>query len=1113
MPTKNKANPVIFKSVLNSKIREKHKNSKQLKNITDNYNYKEVKKSQKISKYQNIFRSKINNILSGIFWKIIWKNLKQTIDLKINSASREYYSKAKDILKTQDITIQELNKQEEYFGLCLYNDIKNENFYKLNSFDLDLLVNYICKNFRTEYDLEYLLNLINVFYKDDSDKKYELIFDIVKNLDEESDYQNWNFRDYKLVFKLLSKLWLENQDKNLNIVLKIISIKKWDVDFDFLDFNLINKSPYCEQILTLLDWFDKLYLISSHFDKFNILTQEQRYNYALRISNRGSFLSKNLEKFNISNKSYLSRLAKINSWVESVSENNWSNVDFFNYEYKYDQEFSDFKSSIYNSVSYYSKLIYEDFWVSSNQKLSFLCEYIMQYCVFDEKNLEWFLKIINEKFVEDYDYNFDKLAFWLSKNNNLNRVFSRIELLWGIDKELILKLKKTIIKYLVLNKWVNKSLIELSTPPKWENDDLWFFLRKDIDLFVEFLLEYNYISSDVKDAIFSENDSFENIKNYILTIFEESLWKPILNKNHEFWIYKRNKSKVLSRELFFEPLNINFPKGNNNYNSTKMQELYIYVLNCKKYFSKDFFDNLNISTDLFSLENFDLLHTYFKNLNILINLEVIFSWWDKFSYSWALKKLDINSIFHLIWNENYYFDWLDFSDLTLENAKKFNLILSRLTKNIFTSKLNSIDLTSNEFDNFLNKWGNIDSILLLISNKESFKELLEILSRIIYSDAKNDFSNYKYNWFTGDFSDVSEANKQIWFLSDKQKSQWINNDYLLTYYSPDSQIKTSNKVEDLSSKIKKSLIDNKHLDELKPNYAKKIDNLNISLNDSNFISDLTKITKIQDLLKKYQNLDDEHILNLAFYWLVNSLKNEDIKIIINFIKRFCNKIWFELWNILTELNIYLNNISKINTKDFKSSFIFTTEVDNPKVLLEIWWLVPNDYSCQNIKNNSSQLIALPWYVVDAWVKAVVSFEITFEYFENKSDFEKFKNEIELWNYVLSFNPYNLELKINNYCFVFNNAISRNILKLWHERYSNTPSLFLEKNYSSLNWDSQKKLFIWSLHAKLLKNKITLLNAKSPTNDSVFMSSRNPFWIYADINNWIEKRDYKLKNLP
>lgn len=1114
MLTKNKLDPIVFKDIVNSKIRNDYNNSKSLKNILSKYDYSDIKSKQKFWVNINKVRSKINNILNWFVWKLISEKLKDDIDLKINSTYREFYSKARDVLKNQKITQKEINSKKEYMGLCLVNMLSKD--IKLSSLDnneVELMLLYLTANFWSNYDLDKILLLVNHFYPDDNNKKYELVFNTVRSLSNKwnNEANFWWFRDYKLIFKLLDEFNLPDVEKNLSIVCSIVSSREWDVDFSSLNFDLIKSSPYFENLLVLLDSFDHLYSIAPFFDKFTHLDEKNRYDYALKIAPRWSIFTKNLEKFNITNQQYLLHLAKISSWVELIWENNWSNVNFFNYEYKFDQDFIDFRNSIYNSVSHYSKLIYEDFWVSSDKKLSFLCEYIMQHTVFDECNLDWFLKIISEKFNKDFEKNFNQLAFWLSKNSNLNRVFSRIDLISEGKQELILKMKKTIIKYLVFNKWVVKTLTQLTTIPKSENDTLWFFLKKDIEMFLEFLLEFKYISNDVYKAILSENESFENIKNYIINIFSNSNWEPILKESDDFWIFKRNKYKVLSREIFFWPLNINFPKNNNIYDSNKIQEFYIYLFNCKNYFTKEFFDKLNISKDLFLEENFELLHNFFKNLNILINLEIIFLWSERFIYKDALKKLNISEIFDLIWEENHYFNWLNFLDLDIKNIKNFNLILSNLTKKIFVSKLDTLNLTSQEFDNFLKKWGKIDSILLLISNKESNKELIQILSKIILNDAKNNFSNYKYYWHDEDSNDIYLANKQIWFLDNSQKEKWINDSFLFTHYDPNLEKNNSVFEENLSLKIKKSLIDNKHLDEISVNYSNHIDNLVISLNDSNFLNDLKKVTKNTELLEKYSNYSDQKILDLSFYWLINAKNNEEIKIIINFIKRFSKKSSISLWNILSELNSFLKIVSSTEKVIQKPSFIFTTETCNPKLLLEIWWIVPQDYSCQNIKNNSSQLVALPWYVVDAWVKAIISFEIWFEYFWSFKEYNNFKNLIDSWDYFLSFNHYKLELKVGKYVFKFNYAIHRNILKIWREDYDKKPCLYAERSYSSLPTNSNKKRFVNDLHIQILRDKIDVLKWKSAWVDSTFSASRNPFWIYVDANNWIEKYEYKLKN--
>ncbi len=186
------------------------------------------------------------------------------------------------------------------------------------------------------------------------------------------------------------------------------------------------------------------------------------------------------------------------------------------------------------------------------------------------------------------------------------------------------------------------------------------------------------------------------------------------------------------------------------------------------------------------------------------------------------------------------------------------------------------------------------------------------------------------------------------------------------------------------------------------------------------------------------------------------------------------------------------------------------KTDNPKILLGMGNLV-SEYSCQNYLEWASQLRALFWYVIDAWVKALLSFEIKKTDFENVEVWEYFKEKIKNNDYNLEFDEYKLLLKVDDVVLELKKACYRNIMKLW--KSNETPYIFLEKSYKSICWS--KKDYVKGIHNQIIEEKQNQLKESNYFYSGLdrtinFPETRNPWGIYCDWNGQIEEYEYKIK---
>jgi len=231
--------------------------------------------------------------------------------------------------------------------------------------------------------------------------------------------------------------------------------------------------------------------------------------------------------------------------------------------------------------------------------------------------------------------------------------------------------------------------------------------------------------------------------------------------------------------------------------------------------------------------------------------------------------------------------------------------------------------------------------------------------------------------------------------------------------------------------------------------------------------------------------------------------------IIEFFLFITSKLIRNIWALKEELKSYIWEIktqeNSNNSQKNKEQFILTLQTDNPNILLNIWNIVGWDYSCQDYKKLTTQCKALPWYIIDAWVKVIISFSISEKDFSSQKEWEEVKSFLQKNPENFDFNQYTRIIRINGKEFWPLKWVYRNILKMWKSQEK--PSLFLEKSYKSITWDLEKS--IRDIHRKILENLETEILCVQINWTTIFPQTPNPWWIYSDNNNGIIYKDYSF----
>lgn len=1132
--TNNKQYPYSFKHDIANAIAADKKADNALKKHTSkhhtSYIYNDLKLSQHISNFLRLFQWSVAKICDQkIIKNLIWKERSTSIQDKCNNIRRWYYSSAKRAIQNLEVDEEKLN---ERMLLVWYNmmgkhlNISNwqtdkpeetkKRILKLSTWDKSLLIESCISG-----DLKSLPFILNVLYPDNEDERYIIIERVLSYLDENS-YKNIDNSCF--IESIFNTFNLRDWNRNFQLLKELIIHRDWKIECkDIPKFWLQNDQDKLEISKLLLSYNVHYELIPS-FELLDIQSEDIRFEIAKLVAQKESYIWEYLEKFNITDHLKLQELAQINSQIITTKDGDAKpiNQNFINHALKFMIPEDKMEEYIDRTLTYDTIFEISDSWLSRTEILLPILEKILSissehYSL--EKNLWYLFSYLNQLQDEESALYYSEIWKYLTAQRNTNNTIKILKILleeWKITNKQYSEIFenyycKDLSKKTLNNYSVNDYIYTLTYTWYWDIQPSPFSTRTDIISFIKSLEKGWHINNQVKEAILIENHHFEQLKNFVILLFKKGADENLSLIN----IDNSLNSKQLSRQLFFDRIGIKFPQNKEKYNKEKIQEFYIITYRLYESIWWDFLKNLQLDESVFQKNILPQLTTLFTTILNIISTKntnkynsVDNNITDSITeYNFSQLDDDIAEDMLEIFNRcNTIGDISIHSDNINYIVSDFSNILIYLFQKQFHIEGDTI--TSEDFNNLNEKWWNIDVIYTLFSQFKWYENahMQKILSRITEMIALDKFNEYKYVGYPGDIYDKELVNDQIWFLDEDQTNIWKENKIVLHYYSWKKNANQDvNVFVEMNKIIQNGFIDNQHLDEISWWYTDKIIQYSLTLDEQQCFDAIINKLKVDEIISNFPQLDSDNLFDLWFVSLLKANNEKEIIASINFIKRISIKYWFDISKLKTEFDLIFSK-KKILHKNNSESIFFTCETDNPKILLEIWDLVKWSYSCQNYKWWSWYLKALPGYVVDAWVKALLSFEISRQNFKDNSSWILFKESIQKWDYSLKFNEYKLCLEINEHVIQFTTAWYRNIMKLWKEH--NNPVLFLEQAYTNLSHDKQS--FISSIHSQLKEDKLDNMKGDLYPKNGIFPESRNPWGIYVDANNTIETLPHSIK---
>lgn len=1099
------------------------------KNHTD-LEYKKFKLSKQITNLMGLIKWSVIKICDTKFTKsIIWEECSAAIQDKCKRMSRWYYSAAKRAIEKSKINQDELHERSL---LVWYNmmtkhlnlvegqtdDTKKttKKILQLSKEDKTLLIDSCIGG-----DLKSLPFVLDILYPDNEDERYNIVEKAISHLDDNNNLLSDVTYSIELIF---DQLVLTDWNRNMGILKQLIKNTKWCIKYSELPKFLLQNDQDKLEISKLVLSYGLHHAFIPFFDLLDIQSEEIRFEIAKLVALKDWYIWEHLEKFNITDSYKLEELADINSG--SIKNEHWKtqpiNNNFVNHALKFQLDNDKLFDFINRSLSPYTVFNIWESWFTNKKMLLLIIENILaisaKYGTL-ESNLWYIFSYINKLSEEENTLYCLEIWKYLTAQQDVKIIIKKLKGFlesWLISNDQYSNIFEAFysrdLQIKLTNKFGVKDYIHLLTFVScWDEGVSPFSTRQDIVIFIAALEKWGYIDSHIKAAIFSENHHFEQLKNFVSLIFQWNVDKVNIWRDLQTSL----DAKQLSRQLFFEKIWIKFPINQEKYHKDRIQEFYLATYRLYKIVWCDFFENLQLNESVFQKNHLIMITELFNSILNIISIkntnkyhhinQNITQAISKFHFSQLVETIPESMKKDFTKCDNIGNVVID-SDNINEIVADFSNILVYLFQEHFHIKESPI--TTDDFNKMNEKWWNMDVIYTLFSHFSSLnnKSIQKVLSRITEMIILDRFHEYKYEGYYRDCYDKDITDEQIWFLDGEQIATWKQNKIELHYYSWNNKSNQHIDIFDEMFKvIQNGFIDNKHLDEIESWFTQKIINYNPEWNEVECIEAIKNKHKVDDILSHFSQLSSEDLFNLWFVSLLQSKNDQEVIASINFIKRISIKYKFNISKLKTEFDIILSK-KKLLRKNNSESIFFTCETDNPKILLEIGDMVQGAYSCQNYKWWSWYLSALPWYVIDSWVKAILSFEITKQYFKDNHTWNQFKEIVKQWDYTLKFNGYKLCLEINGYTIQLTKAWYRNIMKLWRDH--GQPVLFLEQPYTNLSNDKQS--FVSNIHTQLKENKLTRMKGSRDIKHAIFPQSRNPGWIYVDANNTIERSSYHIR---
>lgn len=499
------------------------------------------------------------------------------------------------------------------------------------------------------------------------------------------------------------------------------------------------------------------------------------------------------------------------------------------------------------------------------------------------------------------------------------------------------------------------------------------------------------------------------------------------------------------------------------------------------------FHHLNIDGKLFQNSNhllqvIDFLHT----LSILLGLEGLEN--EKREYLKSIlkgKRIDLNNI-RFIQDE---------------------------IRSLFVKKLTGVfgfgesNIEYNQLEKLEAKWGSLEAVISLIGRFQASRYLnieLPILGRFLEMCIKESFESYKYEGFSGDTKDQSLAKKQIGFLNKNQMKSWRLNKVLASAHTYLQREQTEKeKIQEIiyisGGKLQVEILRISKLSKDRGLYRESLDNiLNMSSMDIRAFE--------RENILSITNKEDQYFvirsMALELSRMIAEESNFDkILRMITILKFFSGKYKRALSSSALEIIDGLYEFNKANAKsETESSLILSVFSDAPNLLLTIGDSV-NVTSCLNYKTGE-MVGALLSYVVDANIKAMLSYALGKDDFKNRSDYKR------VYERISSGQKIEIQFDGNKKCFRFfweenrkrfeifseqlEYAYLRNIVRVGRSTDGDV-AIFKEKSH----WQNHKGLQTMREQHKILYDELAREMSAKTEGEIYFPKSRNPGGAYSD----------------
>ncbi|MBT4358903.1 MAG: M48 family metalloprotease [Candidatus Pacebacteria bacterium] len=596
------------------------------------------------------------------------------------------------------------------------------------------------------------------------------------------------------------------------------------------------------------------------------------------------------------------------------------------------------------------------------------------------------------------------------------------------------------------------------------------------------------LPENISSALFAESIEVESMLSILIYLVENPDFALELNNTGGKVLLRRVAMRMLGVERATE-----FEKSK-KISSTALRDFYAYTTNLHESVGRVIQVNETLNNDLLnSTKGIETLNGYLLSVFKLIGIR------DQE----PRRTMEVVSRL------------FEPSELTIEFVRDRKVVLEGFYVNRFKRGFGLKEIDSESIDKLTERWGDLTTLTILLARYKSNRKWLQELepfSKVVEAVLEGRFEEYKYEGYWDSEADQQMVDDQLRGLSKKALRRWRSNPGSLIVPENLQLSKVKENEKSLIEQLKEAGFKQKHI-------HKDVGDLDVELSKDEMDQVNAKLREANgDILKVRINKASRKLLT-KFIWLQirDSSEAEFINRYLSFLS--ANNLVVDV-DLKGDVKAFRDNYRRVQKSGApKSALIFTTFVDNPKLLIEIGDVVATS-SCQNYKTGG-MIETLLGYVVDANVKALLSFNIEPNMLVNEDGSMITSVELnEIQQLVdegsskirYEFDPASKTLLIKlkedlstkEYQVQFDKALRREIVKYGTTRLGR-PALFKEPAYESYH---QVMGVVRGEMDKVFQQMSNEMNA-AVTGKINVSKSRNPGGVYSDVNRGVQHRDYQV----